>query len=85
MLDKHEYYKDTLERFLQLSDSEIIYAFNREVGNQGWGSIRAAYLAAIHKEFSRRNFDFSEIGDQQSLSFKRKVNLFGNKLVPVSE
>jgi hypothetical protein len=83
-LDKHEYYKDTLERFSQLSDSEIIDAFNREVGNQGWGSIRAAYLSAIHKEFSRRNFDFSEIGNEQELSFKRKVELVGKQLIPLA-
>jgi len=78
------FHQEVLKKFELNSDSELIATFNREVGNQGWGSHRGAYLAAIHKEFLKRDFDISEIGNEQELSFKRKVELIEKKLIPLA-
>ena len=78
-----EYFKKFSSDFEQKSNDEIITAFNNEVGdisNKGWGTGRASYLAAIHKEFDKRNFDYSEIGNDKSLSFKSKIVLKENKI-----
>ena len=64
-----------------MSDEKLIAAFNREVGNAGWTSYRASYLAALHAEFDSRGYDYSDIGDEASFSLKRRVKLINKKLV----
>jgi hypothetical protein len=75
-----EYYNKFCKELNQLSNSDLIKEFNREVGINGWTTARASFLAAIHSEFNRREFDYSEIGDAKSLSFKNKVVLNGSKI-----
>lgn len=45
------------------------------MGNNGWGTAIASYLAAIHQEFNKRGIDFSQIGKATELSFKNKIEL----------
>lgn len=63
------------QKLSENSDLEQIEKFNLEVGNNGWGTARASYLAAIHQEFNKRGFDFSQIGNATELSFKNKIEL----------
>ncbi len=77
---KRNYYEEFKEFFTNMSDEELIIAFNREVGNNGWVSARAFYLATMHKEFEKR-FDYSKIGDKKSLSFAREIRLIDKKIV----
>lgn len=69
----HQWFLEDVERFKKYSNDEIIQAFNDQIGNPGMVSRRMSYLSAIHHEFKRRGFDYSLIGDTQSLSFARKV------------
>ncbi|MEO7201252.1 MAG: hypothetical protein ABIZ82_01515 [Candidatus Tumulicola sp.] len=78
-----ERYDEYCERFGSDSDEELVAAFNREIGNTGWVSARGAYLAALHDEFRKRGFDFSAIGDADSLSLRVKIRLKGKKIEPV--
>ncbi len=67
------------ECFNKMSDGQLIDAFNRGVGNNGWTNSRASYLSALHCEFKKR-YDFSVIGDKGRFSLKNKVKLIGKKL-----
>lgn len=73
-------FEEFLERFGLISDEELIQVFNKEVENNGWGTARAAYLSAIHNEFERRFFDYSEIGNIDSLSFNNQIVLNDKKI-----
>jgi hypothetical protein len=73
-------FEEFLERFGQISDEELVQLFNKEVGNQGWGTARASFLTAIHHEFDKRGFDYSEIGDSDTLSFKNLISLTNKKV-----
>src|SRR5580704_13749127 len=73
-----ERYEEYCERFATLSHGELIAAFNREVGNNGWTSARGSYLAALHDAFKRRGFDYSAVGDEGGLSLRSKIRLTGN-------
>jgi hypothetical protein len=73
---------DFIERFKAMSDIELIEAFNKEVGNPGWVSARAAYLMALHDEFVRRGFDYSSIGSAAGLSLATRIKLIDKKIVP---
>lgn len=74
-----------LERFEAMGDEELVEAFNREVGNPGWTSSRATYIALLHEEFEKRNFDHSVITDSGGLSLNQKVRLADGKLILASE
>lgn len=73
-------YKEFRNRFKKVSDKQLIGAFNREVGNKGWTTSRASYLAALHQEFEDRGYNYQSIGDKTGLSFKRKVKLVGKEI-----
>ena len=45
----------------KMNDHELIDRFNQEVGNQGWGNARAAFLYALRNEFLSRDIDASKI------------------------
>ena len=80
-------FKEYTERMNPYSDEKIVEILNSEVGKGGWGTARASYLGALHKQLDKRKLDYSEIGDKESLSFKRKVRLEGKKIkvIPNSE
>ncbi|MGB5383433.1 MAG: hypothetical protein WBN19_06250 [Lutimonas sp.] len=77
-------YNDYLDRFNSYSDEKLIACFNREVGCSGWGTAKASYLGALHEQLNLRKLDYSEIGDLQRLSFRRKVKLEGKKIRVIS-
>ena len=83
MNTSEKYYKKFQERFKNLSDDELIKTFNREVRNNGWGTARAAFLSALHSEFIRREFDYTAIGNKQSLSFRNKIQLTNNVIAVI--
>ncbi|MBR1504285.1 MAG: hypothetical protein IJ618_10435 [Prevotella sp.] len=61
---------------LQLADmqiTELINNFNRQVGNQGWSSMRAYHDQALIDEFLRRGIDVSDIYDGKAISFAHPV------------
>jgi hypothetical protein len=74
-------FKDYMKRFNTYSDEEIIEVFNSEVECIGWVSARASFLGALHKQFDRRNFDYSLIGDERSLSFKYHIYLKNKRIL----
>jgi hypothetical protein len=78
-----EIYQRFVARFREFTDEELIDAFNRDVGNPGWVSARASYLAALHKEFERRGFEYSAIGGAHRLSLGHKIRLCGNIIDPI--
>ena len=63
-----------------LTDYEIIEIFNRETQHNGWGKSRSIFLIALKGQFDDRNIDYSEIGDDEALSFKHKVKLIDKKI-----
>lgn len=78
-------YDEYTQRFNKYTNQDIIKAFNQEAGNSGWGTARASYLAALHKQLDKRNFDYSEIGDEGSMSLKSKIKLEGNIIKKIDE
>lgn len=61
---------------LQLADmqiTELINNFNRQVGNQGWSSMRAYHDQALIDEFLRCGIDVSDIYDGKAISFAHPV------------
>lgn len=76
----HDYFVEFQKQLESYNDEELINRFNGEVNNRGSGSARFSFLAALNHEFIQRGFDYSEIGDSNSLSFKDKVTL-KNKII----
>ena len=80
MKTSHDYFIDFENDLKKYTDDQLVARFNREVNNNGSGTARFSFLAALHNEFNRRGFDYSEIGDKKSLSFREKIAL-DNKII----
>ena len=80
-----DYFVEYQKQLESYSNAELIHRFNEEVNNGGSGSARYSFLAALHHEFIRRGFDYSEIGDSDSLSFKQNVTLENNAMKSINK
>jgi hypothetical protein len=69
-------------RVRAMSDDQLIAAFNAEVGNRGWVTSRASFLAALRSEFKQRKFDLSAL---EGLSLRRKIKLVNKAVVPIPD
>ncbi len=78
-------YEKYMLSFDKCTDQQIIIAFNKEAGNCGWGTARASYLGALHKQLDKRNFDYSAIGGEGSMSLKSKIKLEGKVVKKIDE
>jgi len=78
-----DYFNEFKKRFENLSDEEIVDAFNSQVNGGGSGSAPMGYRAALHHEFIHRGYEYSVISDSDGLSFKNKVKLENNQIITI--
>lgn len=69
------------KRFKAMNDEELIATFNGDVGKPGWVAARSRFHYAIHEEFRNRGFDYSDIFNNNSFSWKNKIKLIGKKII----
>ncbi len=50
--------------------------------SQGFAGTRVNSLAALQDTLLERGLDISAIGNEEELSFSKRVKLVGNKIVP---
>ena len=82
--DLSKNYQEFKDKFRSMSDSQLIDAFNREVGDSGWTGSRGAYLSALHNEFKNRHYDCAKIEGEEynhpTFSIAYKIKLVGKKI-----
>lgn len=61
-----------IKKLNKMNDEQLIDSFNKDVSNMGWVGARARFHSALHEEFENRGFDYSIIGNKNSLSFSKK-------------
>lgn len=66
-------YKFHLARLSSTPVSQLVEYFNREVGNRGWTSERAAFDAALIDAFINKGIEVAAVYDGIRTSFKHKV------------
>lgn len=73
------------EKFITYTIEQLVELFNREVGNNGWSSMRAAQDCALMDEFKRRGIDITAVSNGEVISFNHPVMFdeSGNKLLAV--
>lgn len=77
----NSFYNDFAEQFAASSITSLVDSFNRQVGNRGWTSARAAHDLALIDELKRRGIDVSAVFDGTVISFAHHVGLDNNSLV----
>lgn len=71
----NKYYQEYAARFAAATSQSLIESFNREVGNSGWTTMRASFIAALIDEFRNRGIDISAVNDGRSTDFNHHVRL----------
>ena len=61
--------------FAAASLSSLVDSFNRQVGNRGFNSARAAHDVSLLNKFIRRSIDVSAVSDGHSISFAHHIQL----------
>ena len=79
----NKYYQEYAAHFAAASSQSLVESFNKEVGNPGWTSMRASFIAALIDEFSNRGIDISAVNDGRVTEFNHHVRLdgAGNSLI----
>lgn len=80
-----EYFEYFSKELSELNDEKLIFKFNQSVGIKAFGIPRQGYLWAIRNQLEKRNIDFSEIGNSESISYENVVILKNKKLYLSSE
>jgi len=80
-----ELFDEYNQRMDSSSDEDVVEAFNGQVGNQGSGMAKMAYLSALRAQLTKRKIDFSAVGNSESMSYAYKVILKGKKIFILSK
>lgn len=79
MKQKNSSYKYYLVRLSSTPIHQLVEYLNREVGNRGWTSERAAYDAALIDALINKGIDVSAVYDGTSITFKHQVTFDPDK------
>ena len=84
-MQQHIYYTMYALQFAGMQIPELVTAFNSQVQNRGWSSIRAYHDQALIDEFQRRSIDISAVSDGHAISFDKpvKYDLVDNRLIAI--
>ena len=74
-MSKDKFYQEYAARFAAASNQSLVESFNKEVGNTGWTSMRAYFIAALIDEFRNRSIDISAVNDGYCTDFNHHVRL----------
>lgn len=82
-MQQHIYYIKYALQFADMQIPELVNAFNAQVQNQGWSSMRAYHDQALIDEFQRRGIDVSAVSGGKTISFAHpvKYNIEENRLI----
>ena len=76
---RNDYYKS----FIELSDKELVASFNGQVQVPASNTARSGYLWALRDSLDARDIDYSECGDDMSMSYRNCVILKSKKLYKI--
>ena len=84
-MQQHIYYIRYALQFAGMQIPELVTAFNAQVQNRGWSSMRAYHDQALIDEFQHRGIDITAVSDGKTTSFARPVryDLPDNKLIAI--
>ena len=71
----NKHYQEYAAFFAAASSQSLVESFNKEVGNTGWTSMRANFIAALIDEFRNRGINISAVNDGRSTDFNHHVRL----------
>ena len=85
-MQQHIYYTKYALQFADMQISELVTAFNAQVQNRGWSSMRAYHDQALIDEFQRRGIDVSAVSDGKTTSFAHpvKYDIKDNRLIAIN-
>ena len=84
-MQQHIYYTMYALQFAGMQIPELVTAFNAQVQNRGWSSMRAYHNLALIDEFQRRGIDVSTVSDGKTISFAHpvKYDIEDNRLIAI--
>ncbi len=81
MKTNQEFANDFKNQLAMLTKEELVIKFNREIGNNGWVSVRAIYLGELRKAMVNAGIDISLIlNDSGGFNLNKSVQLINDRI-----
>lgn len=74
-MSTNKFYQEYTARCAAASNQSLVESFNKEVGNTGWTSMRANFIAALIDEFRNRGINISAINNGRSIDYNHHVRM----------
>jgi hypothetical protein len=81
--NSNQYKKEYLIQLKKLTDNELAEQFNSKVGIQYFNFSIQGFMGAMREELQSRKIDYSEIGDEKTMSYANKMKIIDGKIITV--
>lgn len=72
-MEQNNSYQSFKSSFEEENLDQLVKYFNRQVGNRGFNSARAAFDKGLINEFIRRGIDVSEVYNGKTINFSQSI------------
>jgi hypothetical protein len=79
--NSNQYKKAYLEQLNYLTNNELVEQFNSKVGIQYFNFALQGFMGAMHEELQSRKIDYTEIGNEKTISYAHKIKIIDGKII----
>jgi hypothetical protein len=80
-----QYKKEYLTQLKKLTNNELAEQFNSKVGIQYFNFTIQGFMGAMRKELQSREIDYTEIGNEKTISYANKIKIINGKITKRSK
>ena len=78
--NSNKYKKAYLEQLKYLTNNELVEQFNSKVGIRYFNFAIQGFMGAMREELQSRGIDYTEIGNEKTMSYANKIKIINSKI-----
>jgi hypothetical protein len=78
--NSNQYKKEYLIQLKKLTNNELAEQFNSKVGIRYFNFALQGFMGAMREELQSRKIDYTEIGDEKTISYANKIKIIDGKI-----
>jgi hypothetical protein len=79
--NSNQYKIEYLIQLKKLTNNELAEQFNSKVGIQYFNFALQGFMGAMHEELQSRKIDYTEIGNEKTISYAHKIKIIDGKII----
>ena len=78
--NSNQHKKAYLTQLKKLTNNELAEQFNSKVGIRYFNFTIQGFMGAMREEFQSREIDYTEIGNEKTMSYANKIKIINSKI-----